>query len=154
MVVKERSGRSIGAPGLLLIGSQVVIGLLLLYAASFPGLSPLWILPVLLVLASSGVVKQARFALSEESFEKVARSAMEGGPDWKTGPATLGSFDISWATRHGDTVRFALAGGGNGIHDHGFIWSPKGEPPLPEETDYAPDVEHFHGSWYVWRENF
>ncbi|GGL19201.1 hypothetical protein [Planomonospora parontospora] len=197
MGVKERTVRRwTSAPGLLLIGSQVTISLLLLYAGSFPGLSPLWVLPAflaffmigaiwfvrfvvvlsrqesrpdlrrnllrwaappivgVLMFASTGVVKQSRFALSEESFEKVAHSAMKGSPDWKTGAMTLGLFDVSWATRHENAVRFALAGGGDGIHQHGLIWSPQGEPPLPEEAEYAPDVEHFHGPWYLWRENF
>ncbi|MGW0062413.1 hypothetical protein ACWDTT_21095 [Streptosporangium sandarakinum] len=127
---------------------------------SRPGLrrSPLrWAAPPLiaiLVLALPGQVWQSRFALSEESFEKAARSAMEGGPDWKMGPATLGSFDVSWAARHGSTVRFALAGGGGGVHEHGLIWSPRGEPPLPEEEGYKPGVEHFQGPWYLWSEEF
>jgi hypothetical protein len=176
----------------------VVIGLLLLYAVSFPGVGPLWALPALLVFFVLGAVwlvrlavalfnparrtdvkrnllrwgappligilvftlpvvgelKKSRFTLSAESFEKVARSAVTGSTDWKMGPMTLGLFDVSWAERHENTVRFALAGGGNGIHQHGVIWSPQGEPPLPEEEAYEPNVEHYYGPWYLWSENF
>ncbi|MEU9833189.1 hypothetical protein AB0D67_16815 [Streptosporangium sp. NPDC048047] len=122
------------------------------------GRNPLrWAAPPLigiLVLAFPGQVGRSRFALSEESFQRVARSAMQGGPDWRTGRATLGSFDVAWAERHGETVRFALAGGGDGTHEHGLIWSPRGEPPLPEDEGHEPDVEHFRGPWYLWSENF
>ncbi|WP_326829591.1 hypothetical protein OIE13_04850 [Streptosporangium sp. NBC_01810] len=199
MTLKERSPRSsTGAPGLPLVGSLAVIGLLLLYQASFPGIGPLWVLPALLVFFVLGVVwfvrlaaalfnpasrpgvgrnllrwaappligilvltlpavgelKKSRFALSAESFETVARSAVAGSADWKMGTGTLGLFDVSWAARHGNTVRFALAGGGDDIHQQGVIWSPHGEPPLPEEGGYEPDVEHYYGPWYLWRENF
>ncbi|MER5624867.1 hypothetical protein ABT061_27920 [Streptosporangium sp. NPDC002544] len=198
MISKERTPRSsIGAPGFPLIGSLVVIGLLLLYGASFPSGGPLWVLPVLLAFFVLGVIwfvrlavevfnpegrpgvkrnllrwaapaivgilvfglaamgpGRFRFSLSEEDFEKVARSAVAGSGDWRMDAATLGLFEISWAERHEGTVRFALAGGGNGIHAHGFIWSPNGEPPLPEEEEYEPDVEHYYGPWYLWSENF
>ncbi|MFF0249182.1 hypothetical protein ACWEU6_19665 [Streptosporangium sandarakinum] len=133
---------------------------MLLRRGSRPGLrrNPLrWAAPplvVILVLALPGEVRRSRFALSEGSFERAARSAMEGGPDWRMGPATLGSFDVSWAARHGSTVRFALAGGGDGVHEHGLIWSPRGEPPLPEEEGHQPGVEHFQGPWYLWSEDF
>ncbi|WP_344969480.1 hypothetical protein [Streptosporangium fragile] len=187
-------GSSTGAPGIPLIGSLVVLGLLLLYTGSFPGIGPLWVLPALLVFFGLGVawfvrlvralvdpagrsgvgrnllrwaappligilaltlpLEESRFALSAESFEKVARSAVAGSADWKMGPGRLGLFDVSWAARHGNTVRFALVGGGNGIHQHGVIWSPRGEPPLPEEEEYEPDVEHYYGPWYLWNENF
>ncbi|MET9066375.1 hypothetical protein [Streptosporangium sandarakinum] len=138
----------------------VRFAVMLLRRGSRPDLrrSPLrWAAPPLiaiLVLALPGEVRRSRFALSEESFEKAARSAMEGGPDWRMGPATLGSFDVSWAERHGSTVRFALAGGGDGVHEHGLIWSPRGEPPLPEKEGYKPGVEHFQGPWYLWSEDF
>jgi hypothetical protein len=192
------SRSSIGAPGLPLIGSLTVVGFLLLYAASFPGIGPLWALLALLAFFVLGLVwfvrlasallnaerrpgvrrnplrwaapliimtlvftmsavgepKKSRFALSTESFEKVARSAMAGSTDWKTGPGTLGLFDISWAERRENTVRFALAGGGDGIHQHGVIWSLYGEPPLPEDEGYRPDVEHYYGPWYLWSENY
>ena len=180
-----------------MIGSLVVIGLLLLYEASFPSGNPLWVFPVLLVFFVLGAVwfgrlavkifspegrsdvkrnlsrwaapaivgilvlalpaagpGKFRFSLSEESFEKVARSAVAGSADWRMEAATLGLFEVSWAERHEGTVRFALAGGGDGIHAHGFIWSPNGKPPLPEEEEYEPDVEHYYGPWYLWNENF
>ncbi|MDP9866401.1 MULTISPECIES: hypothetical protein [Streptosporangium] len=177
---------------------MAVIGLLLLYAVSFPGVAPLWSLPALLAFSVLGAVwlvrlaaalfdpvgrpgvkrdllrwaappligvlvftlpavgelRKSRFALSAESFEKVARSAVAGSPDWKMGRGTLGSFDVSWAARHEGTVRFALSDGGDGSHQHGVIWSPHGEPPLPEEEKYGPDVEHYYGPWYLWSENF
>ncbi|MEU4541612.1 hypothetical protein AB0G15_42970 [Streptosporangium sp. NPDC023825] len=188
---------SIGAPGFPLIGSLVVVGLLLLYGASFPSGNPLWVFPVLLAFFVLGVVwfgrlvvevfnsegrpgvkrnllrwaapaivgilvfalaalgpGRFRFSLSEESFEKVARSAVAGSADWRMGATTLGLFEISWAERHEGTVRFALAGGGDGIYTHGFIWSPRGEPPLPEAKEYQPEVEHYYGPWYLWSANF
>ncbi|WP_326824368.1 hypothetical protein [Streptosporangium sp. NBC_01756] len=181
-----------------MIGSLAVIGLLLLYQASFPGTGPLWVLPALLAFFVLGVVwfvrlavalfnrasrpgvrrnllrwvappligilvlalpavgelKKSRFALSAKSFETVAQSAVAGSADWKMGPRTLGLFDVSWAARQGNTVRFALAGGGDDIHQQGVIWSPHGEPPLPEEEGYEADVEYYYGPWYLWRENF
>jgi asparagine N-glycosylation enzyme membrane subunit Stt3 len=184
-------------PGLPLIGSLTALGLLLLYAVSFPGFGPLWTGPALLVFFMLGLVwlarlawallnaerwprvgrhplrwaapliimtlvfttsavgepKKSRFALSVESFEKVARSAMAGSPDWKMGTGTLGLFDISWAERHETTVRFALAGGGDGIHQHGVIWSPNGEPPAGEEG-YELVIGHYYGPWYLWSENY
>ncbi|WP_344918380.1 hypothetical protein [Streptosporangium oxazolinicum] len=199
MTLQERPPRSsIGAPGLPLIGSLTVLSILLLYAESFPGTGPLWILPVLLAffvlgvvwfvrlavelfaperrpgvrrnllrwaapliivipllaLGSQGEPERSRFALSEGSFEKAARSAVAGSTDWKMGPVTLGLFDVSWAERYGNTVRFALAAGGDGIHQRGVIWSPQGKPQLPEEEEYEADVEHYQGSWYLWSENF
>jgi hypothetical protein len=116
--------------------------------------APLIIVTLVFTMSAVGEPKKSRFALSSESFEKVARSAVAGSTNWKMGTGTLGLFDISWAERHGTTVRFALAGGGDGIHDHGVIWSPYEEPPLPEEERYRPDVEHYYGPWYLWSENY
>ncbi|MER7212501.1 MULTISPECIES: hypothetical protein [Streptosporangium] len=120
---------------------------------------PRWAAPpaiglLVLALVMAGEPAKSRFALSEQAFERVARSAVAGDADWKTRSGTLGSFDISWAERHGNTVRFALAGGGDVIHAHGLIWSPYGEPPLPEEEEYEPHVEHYYGPWYLWVESF
>ncbi|GAA3097242.1 hypothetical protein [Streptosporangium carneum] len=56
------------------------------------------------------------------------------------------------AREHGAVRR---GGRGNGIHTRGLIWSPGGEPSLPEEEEeYEPDVEHYYGPRYLWNANF
>jgi hypothetical protein len=117
-------------------------------------LTPMAIGVVVLVSAAVGAPAKFRFALSEDSFEKAARSALAGTSDRKPAPERLGLFEAEWIKPYKGTVRFVLDDGGDGIHAHGVIWSPGGEPPLPEEEGYKPDVQHYAGPWYLWSENF
>ncbi|MEV6863843.1 hypothetical protein AB0M44_22905 [Streptosporangium subroseum] len=56
------SRSSIGAPGLPLFGSLTALGLLLLYAVSFPGFGPHRALPALLAFFVLGLVWFVRLA--------------------------------------------------------------------------------------------
>ena len=75
-----------------------------------------WAVPPLigilvLALPAVGDLKKSRFALSAESFETVARSAVAGSVDWKMGPGNVGAVRCLLGRAVWNTVRFALAGG-------------------------------------------
>jgi hypothetical protein len=100
----------------------------------------------------TGALGQARFALSEDGFEDAARSALAGGPDQRSFPATLGLFHVEQREVRGESVWFTLSGE-EGVTENGLIWSPKGAPQIPEE-EYAPHARHYTGHWYVWSRFF
>lgn len=102
-------------------------------------------------VAATDTAAKVRFALSESGFEDAARAALAGSPGQRSFPTTLGLFHVERRDVIGDSVWFTLPER-DSLAYHGFVWSPKGKPPAPEDED-GPEVRHYTGHWYLWWED-
>ncbi|WP_433437577.1 hypothetical protein [Nonomuraea sp. CA-141351] len=91
----------------------------------------------------------ARFALSEASLERFARTVTSGAESAEHTDQWVGLYPLTSIERIEGGARFLVSG--SGFLDHyGFAWSPGGEPPAESHTGYT----HLEGPWYVWESRF
>jgi hypothetical protein len=103
-------------------------------------------------LGACGLIEDARFALSMEGMEQVARTAKPSSQVNST-PRWVGLLGFDDVYREGDLVYFKR-GDYASVDPYGYVWSPNREPVDVPDDAVAASFEHVQGPWYRWSESW